>query len=51
MKLIDLQDHVEEIKKKECKICEGKGYVQDGIGEAVHTCWECLERGRLTDGN
>jgi len=35
-----------EIKKEECPDCHGTGMVVEKNG-TVHTCWKCLESGRL----
>jgi uncharacterized protein (DUF983 family) len=34
----------EEPKPKVCSKCNGKGYVFEGKGKNVHTCWNCLEK-------
>jgi hypothetical protein len=41
-------------KQKEdkiCKVCKGLGYVQEKKNGPVHTCWECLKKGRLNPGD
>lgn len=30
-----------------CELCGGKGYYQERKGGSVHTCLECLKKGRL----
>lgn len=42
------QDECEiEKPKPVCKKCKGNGYVYDGVGADVHTCYDCLLAGRL----
>jgi len=41
-----LDNEVKEDKPKVCKECKGTGIVFQQFGE-VHTCFDCLENGRL----
>jgi len=44
---ISKNEPISPINPKSCDLCGGMGYYQERKGGAVHTCLECLKKGKL----
>ena len=42
-----MKEQTKDKQKEVCKKCKGLGYIFEGKGKSVHTCWDCLKNNKL----